>query len=132
MGGRLTTHVLDMTKGHPAPGMLIELWRLEPAETQEAQQMPEMLPLRRIHLKTVRSNADGRVDEPLLAGDELTIGVYELVFAVGAYFNTQLVTTTLPPFLDTVPIRFGIADPTAHYHIPLLTSPWAYSTYRGS
>jgi 5-hydroxyisourate hydrolase len=103
--------------------VLINLWRLELAGTQDTQH---------VHLKTVRTNADGRVDEPLLADEELTAGIYELVFAVGAYFNAQPVTTTLPPFLDSVPVRFGIADPTAHYHIPLLVSPWAYSTYRGS
>ncbi|MBV9689908.1 MAG: hydroxyisourate hydrolase [Ktedonobacteraceae bacterium] len=123
MEGRLTTHVLDTVHGCPAAGMLIDLWRLEPTQTQDVQ---------RVHLKTMRTNADGQVDEPLLADEELTAGVYELVFAVGAYFNAQPVTTTLPPFLDSVPVRFGITDPTAHYHIPLLISPWAYSTYRGS
>lgn len=129
MEGHLTTQVLDMTQGRPAAGILIALWRLELVGTQETTGLPAM---RHIHLKTVRTNADGQVDEPLLAGDELLPGMYELVFAVGGYFSTQLVTTTLPPFLDTVPIRFGIADPTGHYHIPLLLSPWAYSTYRGS
>jgi 5-hydroxyisourate hydrolase len=83
-------------------------------------------------LKTLRTNADGRTDTPLLIGDELTTGVYELVFAVGEYFAAQAAATTTPPFLDTVPVRFGISDVNAHYHVPLLVSPWSYSTYRGS
>jgi len=83
-------------------------------------------------LKTLRTNADGRTDTPLLIGDELTTGVYELVFAVGEYFAAQAVATSIPPFLDNVPVRFGISDVNAHYHVPLLVSPWAYSTYRGS
>ena len=119
MAGRLTTHVLDTARGRPAAGVAIELWRLE----QEGGG-------RRL-LRTVRTNADGRTDAPLLAGDEMTAGVYELVFAVGDYFAEQREGAD-PPFLDRVPVRFGIADPTAHYHVPLLTSPWAYSTYRGS
>lgn len=119
MAGRLTTHVLDTTQGRPAAGVMLEVWLLEP---QRAGRL----------IKTARTNADGRTAAPLLAGDELMIGVYELVFAVGEYFTEQGVTTATPPFLDHVPIRFGISDPTAHYHVPLLTSPWAYSTYRGS
>jgi 5-hydroxyisourate hydrolase len=83
-------------------------------------------------LKTLRTNADGRTNAPLLADDELTTGVYELVFAVGEYFAAQAEVTAKPPFLDRVPVRFGIADPDTHYHVPLLVSPWAYSTYRGS
>ena len=119
MPGRLTTHVLDTAQGRPAAGMRIELWLLgEDAD-------------RRL-LKSVRTNADGRTDEPLLAGADLTPGIYELVFAAGDYFTAQGQTTTTPPFLDYVPIRFGIADANAHYHVPLLASPWAYSTYRGS
>lgn len=98
--------------------MRIELWRLE----SDARSL----------LKTTRTNADGRTDGPLLADAELVAGVYELVFAVGDYFAEQAVTTTTPPFLDRVPIRFGIADDAGHYHVPLLASPWAYSTYRGS
>jgi 5-hydroxyisourate hydrolase len=120
MAGRLTTHVLDTAQGGPAAGLTIELWRLEPTADD-----------RRL-LRTVRTNADGRTDAPLLAGDELTAGVYELVFAVGDYFAGQGLATGDPPFLDRVPVRFGIADPTANYHVPLLASPWAYSTYRGS
>jgi len=120
MAGRLTTHVLDTAQGHPAANMSIELWRLN-AEGSG-----------RTLLKTVRTNGDGRIDTPLLVDDELAAGVYELVFAVGQYFIAQRIATTSPPFLDRVPIRFGIADAAAHYHVPLLVSPWAYSTYRGS
>ncbi len=119
MGGKLTTHVLDTAQGRPAAGMRIELWLLG-ADAD-----------RRL-LKTVRTNADGRTDKPLLAGPELTSGVYELVFAAGDYFAAQGQATPTPPFLDHIPIRFGIADADAHYHVPLLASPWAYSTYRGS
>ena len=120
MPGRLTTHVLDTAHGCPASNITIELWRLD-AESG-----------RRTLLKTLRTNADGRTDAPLLVDDELTTGVYELEFAVGEYFNTQAEVMATPPFLDRVPVRFGIADPDAHYHVPLLVSPWAYSTYRGS
>ncbi len=118
--GRLTTHVLDTAHGRPAADMGITLWALEASDTG-----------RRL-LKTVHTNADGRTDAPLLAGAELVAGVYELVFAVGDYFAAQGVATTTPAFLDQVPVRFGIADADGHYHVPLLTSPWAYSTYRGS
>jgi 5-hydroxyisourate hydrolase len=90
----------------------------------------------RIRLKSLTTNQDGRTDQPLLSDDELSVGTYELVFAVGEYFVRlpQLQPQPLPepPFLNQVPIRFGIADPNAHYHVPLLVSPWAYSTYRGS
>jgi hydroxyisourate hydrolase len=112
--GRLTTHVLDTARGVPAAGVLIEL-RLG------------------THLlKTARTNADGRTDAPLLAGDELQAGSYELVFHLGDYFAATGLAAGSVPFLDEVPIRFGIADPEAHYHVPLLASPWSYSTYRGS
>jgi 5-hydroxyisourate hydrolase len=119
MPGRLTTHVLDTAQGRPAAGMAIELWTLDPAGERRL-------------LKTVRTNADGRTDAPLLAGAEFAPGGYELVFAVGAYFAAQGVATATPPFLDRVPVRFSIAEAGGHYHVPLLTSPWAYSTYRGS
>lgn len=120
MEGRLSTHVLDTAQGCPAANMTIELWRLDGHEEK------------RTLLKTVRTNADGRTDGPLLLNEELVVGIYELIFAVGDYFRTQNTTLPTPPFLDRVPVRFGIADPNAHYHVPLLTSPWAYSTYRGS
>ena len=120
MAGRLTTHVLDIAQGCPAASMVVELWRLDAARDTRAL------------LRTARTNADGRTADPMLADDEMTTGVYELVFAVGDYFRAQGMPTAEPAFLDRVPIRFGIADPAAHYHVPLLTSPWAYSTYRGS
>lgn len=120
MPGRLTTHVLDTAQGCPAAGLAIELWQIDRGSGARAL------------LKTVRTNADGRTDGPLLAGGDLAAGTYELVFAVGAYFAGQPVPTSSPPFLDRVPVCFTIADPAAHYHVPLLASPWAYSTYRGS
>ncbi|NET50606.1 MAG: hydroxyisourate hydrolase [Merismopedia sp. SIO2A8] len=114
----LTTHVLDTANGCPAAGLTIELWHI----THE----PGTL------LKTVTTNSDGRTDAPLLLGDESAIGVYELRFAIGAYFKSRTPGLPDPSFLDVVPIRFGIADASAHYHVPLLCSPWSYSTYRGS
>src|SRR2546421_8588688 len=120
MAGRLTTHVLDTARGRPASSITIELWRLDGAGTG------------RKLLKKVCTNTDGRTDEPLLQDEELVAGIYELVFVVGEYFATQAETDPTLPFLDRVPVRFGIADPTTHYHVPLLVSPWAYSTYRGS
>ena len=105
----LTTHVLDTMRGIPARGIKIELWSVEPSKL----------------LKSVQTNADGRVDAALLAGDEMKAGSYELVFYVGDYFGERR-------FLDRVPVRFIISDPGAKYHVPLLVSPWAYSTYRGS
>ena len=116
--GRLTTHVLDTARGRPAAGMQIELWSLEKKGRE--------------HLKTVRTNEDGRTAEPLLEGEELRAGAYELVFGVGDYFVGEPVEVSGPPFLDRVPVRFGVADPGSRYHVPLLVSPWAYSTYRGS
>ena len=118
MSGRLTTHVLDTAAGRPAAGVGIEVWRLE----GEARRL----------VRAATTNADGRVDDPLLVGDTMAAGVYELVFAVGVYFARQGLAVADPPFLDRVPVRFAIADPSAHYHVPLLVSPWAYSTYRGS
>ena len=120
MAGRLTTHVLDTAQGRPAANMAIELWWLN------AEGSGRKL------LKTLRTNGDGRADGPLLAGEELAAGVYELVFAVGEYFAAQGMAMPSPPFLDRVPVRFGIAEATSNYHVPLLVSPWAYSTYRGS
>lgn len=118
MPGHLTTHVLDTAQGRAAAGVAIEVWRI--AAGEEARL-----------LKTARTNADGRTDEPLLAGDELLAGEYELVFAIGDYFAAHGLAASLP-FLGRVPVRFGVADAGAHYHVPLLASPWAYSTYRGS
>ncbi len=120
MAGRLTTHVLDTARGCPAPDVTIELWRCNSQDGKDSL------------LKTVCTNAGGRTNDPLLADDELIVGIYELVFIVGKYFAAQVGMNLVPPFLDRIPVRFGISDATAHYHIPLLVSPWAYSTYRGS
>ena len=120
MTGRLTTHVLNTAQGCPASQVFIELWR----HNREGGAYSL--------LKTVHTNADGRTDKPLLADEEMVVGLYELVFIVGEYFTAQMATSATPPFLDRIPVRFGIADANAHYHVPLLVSPWAYSTYRGS
>jgi 2-oxo-4-hydroxy-4-carboxy-5-ureidoimidazoline decarboxylase len=116
--GRLSTHVLDTVSGRPAAGVKVVL--------KELGASAEGL------LKETVTNADGRTDAPLLGGGPLRIGSYEIAFHMGAYFAAQAVATSRPPFLDVVPIRFAIAEPEAHYHVPLLASPWAYSTYRGS
>jgi 5-hydroxyisourate hydrolase len=115
--GLLTIHALDTASGRPAAGMALELFRIERVE-------------RRL-LKRIETNADGRTNEPLLAEGEFESGIYEIVFDVGGYFAGESGVAD-PPFLGLVPIRFGIADASAHYHVPLLTSPWSYSTYRGS
>jgi len=117
MPGKLSTHVLDLVAGGPAAGMRVELRRIEPA--------PALI-------KTVVTNSDGRTDAPLLGPSEMAAGTYQLEFFVGQYFASTAAAVTAIPFLDVVPVRFGIADPSASYHVPLLTSPWAYSTYRGS
>lgn len=116
--GRLTTHVLDTATGRPAAGLLIELYRHDAGT-------PELL-------ATVRTNDDGRCDQPLLAGETMVPGLYELIFHVGAYLRARGVQLPEPAFLDLVPIRFGIADAGQHCHVPLLVSPYAYATYRGS
>jgi hydroxyisourate hydrolase len=106
---QLTTHVLDTMRGCPAAGMKIELWSVDQSKM----------------LKTVETNSDGRTEAPLLAAGEMAAGNYELIFFVGDYFGERR-------FLDRVPVRFVISDAAAKYHVPLLVSPWAYSTYRGS
>jgi 5-hydroxyisourate hydrolase len=119
--GRLTTHVLDTTSGGPAAGMAVSLWRLDALAGGEPQRLAQ-----------ITLNHDGRADAPLLEGAAMQSGRYRLVFAVAAYFRARGITLPEPPFLDEVPLDFGLADPQAHYHVPLLASPWAYSTYRGS
>ena len=117
-GGRLTTHVLNTATGRPAAGLKLELFRIEGDA--------------RTPLKSVTTNSDGRCDAPLLQGTELTAGRYEILFHVGDYLRAGATQLPDPPFLDLVPLRFGIADAGQHYHVPLLVSPYAYSTYRGS
>jgi hydroxyisourate hydrolase len=116
--GRLSTHVLDTQSGCPAAGMRIQLSRLE----GDRYRM----------LRTLVTNADGRPDVPLLAADAMVAGRYELAFHVAEYFRARGVALGEPPFLDVVPVRFAIDDPTATYHVPLLCTPWSYTTYRGS
>lgn len=115
--GRLTTHVLDTASGKPAAGMTIELWSTD-AE-------PRLV-------RSVVTNADGRVDGALLDGTAFAVGTYELRFAAGDYLRRAGHVLPEPAFLDVIPIRFGLADTSAHYHVPLLISPYGYSTYRGS
>ena len=117
--GRLSTHVLDTANGRPAAGMRIDLFKLDAAGVVTL-------------VKSVATNADGRTDAPLLVDAACAAGIYELVFDVAAYFRSLGAPLSDPPFLTSVPIRFAIADPGGHYHVPLLVSPWSYSTYRGS
>jgi 5-hydroxyisourate hydrolase len=119
VNGGLTTHVLDTARGRPAAGVRIDVSVVEPDGRTRL-------------LKTVTTNADGRCDAPLLAAGELTVARYELVFHVAAYFRAAGVPLAEPPFYEQVPVRFAIAEPAAHYHVPLLVSPYGYVTYRGS
>jgi 2-oxo-4-hydroxy-4-carboxy-5-ureidoimidazoline decarboxylase len=119
VNGRLSTHILDNHSGRPALGVAIELY--------EVAGSGAITPI----LKTV-SNNDGRTDRPLIADQPVPIGRYEIRFAVGGYFARLGVAQADPPFLDVVPIRFSVAEPEGHYHVPLLVTPWSYSTYRGS
>ncbi|MBL4928923.1 hydroxyisourate hydrolase [Fuscibacter oryzae] len=116
--GRLTTHVLDTARGMPAAGVKITLYRISGQSHRK--------------VKEVVTNADGRTDGPMLAGDDLTVGSYELVFCAGDYLRATGQAQGEVLFLDEIPIRFGIPDAGQHYHVPLLISPFAYSTYRGS
>ena len=118
MPAQLTTHVLDTARGRPAQDVRIELWSLEGSE-------PRLL-------KTTATNRDGRTDTPLLDGTGMRAGQYELVFCVGDYFAKAGLGSDRGRFLDRVPVRFGIADAASSYHVPLLVSPWSYTTYRGS
>jgi 5-hydroxyisourate hydrolase len=116
--GHLSTHVLDTAHGCPAAGMQVQLQRLHPQDAAA--------------LLTLRLNADGRADRPLLDSATMAVGRYRLLFHVAAYFRERGVVLPEPPFLDIVPLEFGIADAAGHYHVPLLVSPWTFSTYRGS
>ncbi|MEM8611198.1 MAG: hydroxyisourate hydrolase [Cyanobacteria bacterium P01_H01_bin.105] len=126
-GGKLTTHVLDTAGGCPGAGIQVQLYYLDGNRDGDSEHC----------LTHMVTNSDGRTDSPLLTAENMVPGVYELRFWVGDYFAAKELVSKeifLPqvPFLDLIPIRFGIADATAHYHVPLLVSPWSYSTYRGS
>ena len=120
MPGKLTTHVLDTAHGCPAANLPIELWSIDSVTGD------------RCLMKSLTTNQDGRTDEPLLINETFKIGIYELVFTVGDYFANYAENLPQPLFLNRIPIQFAIADPNSHYHVPLLVSPWSYSTYRGS
>lgn len=146
--GWLSTHVLDTANGCPAADMELMLWRLNAPPNQaiggaikgrtlshlgESSEAVLRFQSNCQHLKTLRTNQDGRTDAPLLDGEDFQAGFYEIVFVVGDYFAKREPTLSKQhPFLDFVPIRFGIEDVSSHYHVPLLASPWSYSTYRGS
>ncbi|MFC7289950.1 hydroxyisourate hydrolase [Herminiimonas glaciei] len=117
--GKLSTHVLDITKGKPGAGVKLALYAVDAAGNRKI-------------LKNEITNDDGRCDAPLLQGAEMLVGKYELVFAAGDYFAGQGVDLPSPRFVDEVVLAFGIADASQNYHVPLVVSPWAYSTYRGS
>ena len=118
VNGRLSTHMLDTHAGRPAQGIAIELYEFAGKQAHR--------------IASAVTNADGRTDQPLISGRPLPIGRYELQFAVGDHFRSRGVAGAEPAFLDVVPLRFSIAEPEAHYHVPLLCTPWSYSTYRGS
>ena len=115
----VTTHVLDVTSGRPAGGVRVELYELAGGSDRKL-------------IADVVTNADGRTDKPLISPDQARAGQFELIFHAADYFRRRRAELADPPFLDIIPIRFGVADPEAHYHVPLLVSPWSYSTYRGS
>jgi 2-oxo-4-hydroxy-4-carboxy-5-ureidoimidazoline decarboxylase len=119
VNGRLSTHVLDVHSGRPAQGIAVELLTV-----------PRSGPP--VVLARALTNADGRTEKPLLADQPIPIAAYELRFSVGPYFATKDIKLADPPFLDTIPLRFSVAEPEGHYHVPLLLTPWGYSTYRGS
>ena len=114
----LTTHMLDVTSGKPAEGVVIDFSVLDSDKYQP--------------IRTVHTNADGRNAEPLLTAETMKVGQYQLVFHIADYFRKLGTILPNPPFLDKAVIQFGIADATSHYHVPLLASPWSYTTYRGS
>ena len=115
----VTTHVLDVTIGRPAECVRVELYELVGGAERKL-------------VADVVTNADGRTDKPLMNADQARAGQFEVVFHAGDYFRRRRIEIAHPPFLDVIPIRFGVSDPRAHYHVPLIVSPWSYSTYRGS
>ncbi|MBI0580082.1 hydroxyisourate hydrolase [Neobacillus cucumis] len=119
MTGKLTTHVLDLSRGRPASGVLVELWLVGAGHQFE-------------FLQNRYTNEDGRVNQPLLEEESMKKGIYEIRFHIGEYFRKSGTVMGDPSFLECVPVRFGISQPETHYHVPLLISPGGYSTYRGS
>jgi 5-hydroxyisourate hydrolase len=115
---RISTHVLDTAEGRPAVGVRVDFYRHKAGRADL--------------LRSTVTNADGRTDEPLLAGDEIPVGIYEIVFHAGPYFESRAAAVTIPSFLDEVVVRFGVADAKGTYHVPLLMAPHGYTTYRGS
>ena len=115
--GQLTTHVLDTATGRPADGMAWILYQIRPDRTK---------------ITSGKTNLDGRNDQPIMEGADFIIGTYELIFMAGNYFQSKGIDLPAPPFLDEVVLRFGISDSNGRYHVPLLISPYGYSTYRGS
>ncbi|WP_077623644.1 hydroxyisourate hydrolase [Sediminibacillus massiliensis] len=115
----LTTHVLDLTHGHPASGVKIDLYRVDDQD------------VRRLIASSI-TNQSGRLDEALLVEEDTVVGRYEMVFHIGSYFRKKDAHLKEPLFLEKVPVQFGISEDTAHYHVPLLVSPWGYQVYRGS
>ena len=120
-GGYVTTHVLDTARGHPAAGLQIDVYRLDDPEGSQ-----------RTHIASLTTNADGRTDRPAIEKAHMSEGIYELVFHAGAYLRHTHGQLDGPSFLDAIPVRFSIANPEQHYHVPLLLSPFGYTTYRGS
>jgi len=123
--GRLTTHVLDTARGRPGDGVAVAVYRLSGDGVGDKAGD-------RVQLARTRTNADGRTDEPLLEGAAFAAGVYEIVFGAGEYFGRTTMDLPAPSFVGDVVLRFGVASPAEHYHVPLLVSPWSYQTYRGS
>lgn len=119
MTGKITTHVLDLSIGKPAGGVLVELWQMG------TDNQFELLQIR-------YTNKEGRISQPLLDGENMKKGIYEIRFHIGDYYRNQGKPEGDPPFLDCVPVRVGVSEPAEHYHVPLLISPGGYSTYRGS
>ncbi len=122
--GNLTTHILDISAGKPAAEVRIDLYKFSLSAAGKEQSAAK--------IKSLTTNADGRCDGPILSGDDFRAGQYELAFHIGDYFDRSGLALPTPKFIDVAVVRFGIADEDAHYHVPLLVSPFGYSTYRGS
>lgn len=126
MAGKISTHVLDTSIGKPGAGVVLRLYAIDSMATSTGDA------LKRTLLIATQTNADGRTDAPLLANEAMRVGQYEIEFEIGAYFKAQGKVLPEPAFLDMVTLRFGVVDAAANYHVPLVCTPWSYSTYRGS